>query len=131
MLEDWIWASAPDEDRAHRAKVLAQRAEGQFALPSLDDNGLLRFRSRETSLSPTEAVLVAEFVTNFDQLVKRTTLTRAVWPDGAPRPRTLDTHILRLRRRVAEASLEIETVRARGWVMRAMSREPTRQLVDV
>ena len=116
-LEDWIWASAPDEDRAQRAAGLTRRAEQRAATPAVDDDGLLHVGGRWASLSPIEAVLTSQFVANFDRLVDRSALARAVWPTGAPRPRTLDTHILRLRRRVADFGLEIETVRSRGWVM--------------
>jgi len=118
-LEDWIWASASDEDRAHRCAVLSRRAEHRAPTPAVDHDGLLHVRGRWASLSPIEAVLTSEFVAHFDRLVERSALAQAVWPTGPPRPRTLDTHILRLRRRVADFGLEIETVRSRGWVMHA------------
>jgi len=116
-LEDWIWASASDEDRAQRSSSLTRRAEQRAATPAVDDDGLLHVGGRWASLSPIEAVLTSQFVANFDRLVDRSALAQAVWPSGAPHPRTLDTHILRLRRRVADFGLEIETVRSRGWVM--------------
>jgi len=118
VLEDWIWQSAPVEDRAHRAAVLAARAGARPITPRIDDAGALRFHGRVQFLSPTEARLAAQLVGHFDRVVSRAALTRAAWPTVTPRARTLDTHILRLRRRVEPLDLEIATIRAQGWVMR-------------
>ena len=110
--------------------MLACRADTQTVVPTLDEDGRLRFGTRCAPLSPTEAILVSHFIEQFDRLVKRADLARAVWPMGAPRSRSLDTHILRLRRRVADAGLEIDTVRSRGWVMRAATGVRSHHTVD-
>jgi hypothetical protein len=130
-LEDWIWNSAPVEDRAQRAAVLEHRAEHRARTPRLDENGLLHFDGRWVPLSPTETVVAAQLITRFDCLVERSEVARAVWPNGCPRARTIDMHMHKLRRRVTEVGIEIETVRSRGWLMRASDRDRSNELVGV
>ncbi len=130
-LEDWIWASASTDDRSRRVAALQHRADDRARIPRIDENGLLHFEGRWVALSPTEAVVAAQLIGRFDRLVERSAVARAVWPHGCSRPRTLDMHMLKLRRRVADVGLEIETIRSRGWLMRLPDREPSRVLVAV
>jgi DNA-binding response OmpR family regulator len=51
-------------------------------------------------------------------------LRKRAWPDGLPSRNALDVHMVRLRRRIAELSLEIRTVRSRGYLLQAVEPAP-------
>ena len=78
------------------------------------------------TLSPVERSLAAALVDRFGAVVGRDTLARRAWPGESPTRNALDVHMLRLRRRIAELSLEVRTVRARGYLLQAIeAREMT------
>ena len=120
-LEDWVRLPAEDRDVRARVAILEARAALGTNGPTLDDDGLLRYRDRWVSLSPVERLLAAALVERFGAVVGRETLSRHAWPDGLPTRNALDVHILRLRRRIAELGLEIRTVRSRGYLLQAAS----------
>jgi two-component system phosphate regulon response regulator PhoB len=115
-LEDWVWGSASPGDVDARVEALEHRHRAR-ALPTLDESGDLRCHGVTVVLTPTEAVLVARLLADFGEVVGREALTRVAWPHGRVRARTLDTHMMRLRRRLAAAGLVVQTVRARGWLL--------------
>jgi len=118
-LADWVFASALDDEVEARVAALAARARARTgARPVVDEAGVLRSDGETLALSPREAQLTRCFLDHVDQVVSRDDLSRAVWPVHGVQPKTLDMHIVKLRRRVASMGLEIETVRTRGWVMR-------------
>jgi DNA-binding winged helix-turn-helix (wHTH) protein len=129
-LEDWIWESAPAEDRTQRAAALEHRADLRAHPPKLDDSGQLHFRARCVTLSPTQALVAAQLIAHFDRLVERATVAQAVWPDEFSSPRALDMHISKLRRRVIDVGLDIETIRSRGWLLGAFERERSSELAS-
>jgi hypothetical protein len=129
-LEDWIWRSASEQDRRQRAAALELRAIGRMRPPTLDEKGCLEFNGRRVPLSPAATVLATQLAARFGEVVERSVMTRALWPRGGCRPRTLDMHILKLRRRVTDVGLEIETIRSRGWLMRTAALERPRQRVN-
>ena len=85
----------------------------------VDEDGLLRYRSRWVTLSPVERALAAALVDRFGAVVGRDSLVRHAWPGGSPTRNALDVHMLRLRRRIAGLGLEVRTVRARGYLLQA------------
>jgi two-component system, OmpR family, response regulator len=117
-LEDWIRLPAADDDLRVRVATLAARAREGNA-PTIDDDGLLRYGDRWVTLSPVERSLAAALVDRFGAVVGRDTLARRAWPGGSPTRNALDVHMLRLRRRIAVLSLEVRTVRARGYLLQA------------
>jgi hypothetical protein len=123
-LADWAFVSAPEDEVEARVAALAARARNRDgAHPVVDPTGTLHWRGQATALSPKEAQLTRCFLEHLDHVVSREQLARTVWPDQGVQPKTLEMHIVKLRRRLAPA-LEIETVRARGWVMRAAADVP-------
>ena len=88
--------------------------------PTVDDDGLLRYRGRWVTLSPVERALAAALIDRFNAVVGRDTLVRRAWPGGSPTRNALDVHMLRLRRRISTLGLEVRTVRARGYLLQAL-----------
>jgi hypothetical protein len=119
-LEDWIRLPAAEEDLRVRVSTLASRAGHTTAAPTVDDDGLLRYRGRWVTLSPVERALAAALIDRFNAVVGRDTLVRRAWPGGSPTRNALDVHMLRLRRRIAVLDLEVRTVRARGYLLQAL-----------
>jgi len=117
-LEDWIRLPAPEEDLRTRVTTLSGRARTGRP-PTVDGDGLLRYGNRWVTLSPVERSLAAALVDRFGAVVGRDTLARRAWPGGSPTRNALDVHMLRLRRRIASLSLEVRTVRARGYLLQA------------
>src|SRR5882762_5787017 len=56
-LEDWIRLPAAEDDLRVRVATLASRAGRSVVAPTVDDDGLLRFRGRWVTLSPVERAL--------------------------------------------------------------------------
>lgn len=121
-LEDWIRMPADDRDVRARLRALVERAGVER--PQLDDDGLLWFRGRWVSLSPVERALVEALLERFGAVAGRDALRKRAWPEGLPSRNALDVHMVRLRRRIAELSLEIRTVRSRGYLLQAVEPAP-------
>jgi two-component system OmpR family response regulator len=117
-LEDWIRMPADDRDVRARLRALVERAGVER--PQLDEDGLLWFRGRWVSLSPVERALVEALLERFGAVTGRDALRKRAWPDGLPSRNALDVHMVRLRRRISELSLEIRTVRSRGYLLQAV-----------
>lgn len=117
-LQDWIRVPASEADVAARVAGLAQRGQRHVsAVPSLDDDGVLHFRTGWVALPPVEMRLTRSLVDRYGAVVGREAITRAGWPSGAPQRNALDVHILRLRRRLAPVGLAIRTIRSRGYLL--------------
>jgi two-component system, OmpR family, response regulator len=72
-------------------------------------------------LTPTEFRLLAALAARPGEVVRRTALVAAGWPDGAiVHDNTLDTYVARIRRklRAAQAPVTITTARGIGYVLR-------------
>ena len=115
-LEDWIRLPADEIDlRARVSSLLEAKMLGDR--PTLDEDGLLRFRDRWIAVPPIEASLVRELLDKFGTVVSREQLTKAGWPQVTPGRNALDVHVLRLRRRIGDLGLAIRTVRSRGYLL--------------
>lgn len=123
VLEDWVRLPADDADIAARVRVLTDRAAGAGAglIPQLDEHGLLRMEAKWVALPPVEHRLTAALLARYRAVVSREALARAGWPSGMPGRNVLDVHIVRLRRRLAEVDLSIQTVRSRGYLLEQAS----------
>lgn len=119
-LEDWIRLPAPADDIEARVLGLLRRVEAREGiLPRIDHDGVLRHGDTWVALPPVEARLTRTLLDRLGAVVSRSVLERAGWPDGTPARNTLDVHVHRLRRRLAEVDLEVRTVRARGYLLQA------------
>ena len=117
-FEDWVWGTAGSADVDARVAVLDARVRAQAVqVPTLDEAGRLRVDGTTVRLTPKEAVLTSRLLADFGEVVGREALTRVAWPRGRVRGRTLDTHMMRLRRHLAAVGLAVRTVRARGWLL--------------
>jgi DNA-binding response OmpR family regulator len=117
-MEDWIRVPAPEADVSARVHNLARRAGlHDSGVPSLDDDGVLRYKASWVPLPPVEGRLTDALLGRFGAVVSRENLARAGWPEGAPGRNALDVHVLRLRRRIAPLGLVIRTVRSRGYLL--------------
>jgi two-component system OmpR family response regulator len=111
-----------------RIRALARRGDGDGRRePPLGDLQLdpaahgARVGERLASLTPTEFRLLAALAGRPGDVLRRHELVSAAWPDGAiVHDNTLDTYIVRLRRKLREldAEEEIKTVRGVGYVLR-------------
>jgi DNA-binding response OmpR family regulator len=75
--------------------------------------------SGRVDLSPTESRLLAELANRPGVVVAKQELLRRVWGDDATDPHVVEVTIGRLRRRLGSDGPVIETVRRRGYVLRA------------
>ena len=122
-LEDWVRSDANDDDVRARVAAVERRAAAHHEdAPAIDDDGVLRFCGKWVSLPPVEARLAAALVERFGAVVGRELLSNAGWPRGTSGRNALDVHILRLRRRLAQADLAIRTVRSRGYLLEPLRR---------
>ncbi len=81
----------------------------------------VRRGERAAKLTPTEFRLLAALAARRGEVVRRHELRAAAWPEGAiVHENTIDTYIVRLRRKLAEVSgdEEIETLRGVGYSLR-------------
>jgi two-component system OmpR family response regulator len=116
-LEDWVRLPAPEADIAARTAALRRRVERHGTRPTLDGDGILRFRDRWVGLSPVERSLAGALTERLGAVVGREPLAQRAWPGGLPTRNALDVHMLRLRRRLEPLGLEVRTVRSRGYVL--------------
>lgn len=116
--EDWIRVPADPRDVTVRVAGLLRRSTPAVNdVPTLDGDGILRCGPHWVALPPLEARLAEALLDRFGAVVGRETLASRAWPAGGPGRNTLDVHVLRLRRRVAEVGLAIRTVRSRGYLL--------------
>jgi DNA-binding response OmpR family regulator len=123
-LEDWVRVPASELDVRTRIETLRWRASGQTSPPTIDEHGVLRHHRYWVLIPPVETRLARALIQRYGAVVSRDTLTRTGWPSGAPGRNALDVHVLRLRRRLHDVGLAIRTVRSRGYLLEAVTREP-------
>jgi len=81
----------------------------------------MRVGSRQAALTPTEFRILATLAARRGEVVRRHQLRESAWPVGAiVHDNTIDSYILRLRRKLREldAPEEIETLRGVGYLLR-------------
>ena len=105
-----------DDIRARR-EALATRARSAAMAPQLDDWGVLRWHAIRVTLPPIEARLARMLLDTYQAVVTRAVLVAAGWPGETPARNALDVRIMRLRRRIASAGLNIRTVRSQGYLL--------------
>lgn len=86
--------------------------------PTLDDDGLLRFRGRWVPIPDTQIQVVDLLVRNLGRLVRNADVQAAYERAGGSGTATsLRSLVHRLGQRVAEVGLRLHVVRARGLVL--------------
>jgi two-component system phosphate regulon response regulator PhoB len=75
---------------------------------------------REVELTAIEFKVLAAMMQKSDQVLSREALLNSVWGVGTEvEPRTIDTHLRRLREKLGHAARQIATVRGFGYRLRA------------
>jgi DNA-binding response OmpR family regulator len=117
--EDWAQLPADDEALVDKARDLLDRMAGYASVaPTLDEDRVLRRAGASVALSPSEAKIVGRLLDQSGHVVGRDELEELLWPDGVvPGQRSLDYVVQRLRRRIAELNVCINTSRGRGFVI--------------
>ena len=129
-IEDWIRVPSSNPDIEARVRALGQRIQsaaahphfGPYGVPQIDDAGVLRFGDRWVSLTPVEARLVGYLLETPGAVFPRQQLIaagrRAEEEKNEEAARnTLDSQVLRLRRRLQPMGLTVRTVRSRGYIL--------------
>lgn len=118
LLEDWIRVPADRADVRVRIEGLIQRSQGPIRSEIVvDETGTLNHGSHRVVLPPMEARILGVLIEQMGHVISRPDLSLAVWPDDPPDRNVLDVHLVRLRRRIKEAGLEIRTIRSRGLLL--------------
>ena len=117
-LEDWVRTPADPVEVQSRVATLAERAATIVApTPTVDADGIVRWRGEWASVPPIEARLLAALADRMGEVVRRDDLVELAWPRGLTSDRTLDGRIKHLRRRLAPLGLVIRTVRSVGFLL--------------
>ena len=94
--------------------------------PTIDEFGVLTVGNHWVALSPIDEAIMRRLVESFGTIVPRDAILAAAWDAESRSSRVLDTHMHRLRTRIAPVGLSIHTIRRRGFVLTATaSQEPT------
>jgi len=102
-------------------KRIRPRPEAPTGLTLDPERFAVRTASGEERLTPTEFRILAAIAAEPGLVVRRRAVVAAAWPPGAAvAENTLDTYIRRLRvkLRAVEATVDLETVRGVGFVLR-------------
>lgn len=104
-----------------RLRALTRRAAAPRWAPlttggiSLDDDRGVRFGERRVVLSPREHALLAYLLRRRDEVVPRAEILRDVFGYlGDPGTNAIDVHLVHLRRKLAGAPVNLETLRGAG-----------------
>ncbi|MEM9771160.1 MAG: response regulator transcription factor [Cyanobacteria bacterium P01_D01_bin.73] len=109
-----------------RLQALIRRCKSQVA-PAYLDYGILRIdliqrrvwlRNRSIELTPQEFSLLYALAQSGGKPLSRTEILSRAWPDSIDNPRTVDTHILSLRKKIEVEPRQpntIQTVRNVGY----------------
>jgi len=117
-LEDWLRAPIDVDELRVRTDTLRARARRREPAPSIDADGILRYRGRILTMPPVQRRLADALLERWGSVVGREALVRSAWPDAPPSHRNvLDVHVARLRRLLADIGLELKTVRRRGYLL--------------
>lgn len=115
--EDWVRLPADERDVVVRARSLCRRlARAAAEQPTVED-GLVVHAGHRAQLSEAEAAALRLLIDAAGTVVSRHALSAAVWPDGAPSPRSLDALLYRLRQRTAALNVHVRVARGKGYAV--------------
>ncbi|HEX8779622.1 MAG TPA: winged helix-turn-helix domain-containing protein [Nocardioides sp.] len=117
-LEDWIRTPAdPIEVEARVATLAGRAAVATTPAPTVDTDGIVRWRGKWVSVPPIEARIMSALIDQCGEVAHRSDLIAAAWPRGVESDRVLDSRIKLLRRRLAPLGLYVRTVRGLGFLL--------------
>jgi hypothetical protein len=117
--EDWAPSAADEAELIAKAEnLLVRMATYASVAPTIGEDRVLRRAGASVALSPSEAKIVALLLDHAGHVVGRSELEQLLWPGGmVPGQRSLDYVVQRLRRRIADLNICINTSRGRGFVI--------------
>lgn len=116
-LEVWVRFPPDGGQLEEQLRELADRAVHTDHTVRLDDFGRLFVGHRWIALSEIQVRVVTVLLADFGQVVTEQRLLRAGWADQRSSSANLRVLIYRLRSRLQEVGLELQTVRGRGLVL--------------
>lgn len=117
-LEDVIASPIDAVEMAARLDGLRLRVEGR-AVPTLDDDGLLRHQERWVSVTDAQIPVLRELIASFGALVRWEVIYDAYRTGGGASGSSaaLQSLLGRLKSKIAPLGLSLATVRGRGLVL--------------
>lgn len=114
-----VWIRLPPDDGAfeEQLRLLADRALSMDRTVHLDKFNRLFVGSRWIALSEIQARLASVLVADFGEVISELRLLDAGWPDQPRSAGNLRVQVYRLRARLLEVGLELQTIRGRGLVL--------------
>jgi len=79
---------------------------------------LVRLNGEETRLSPLEFALLEFFLANGEKIASRKQILRKVWSGSVVSDRTVDAHIVSLRKKLSGFDYEIVTIYGAGYALK-------------
>lgn len=116
-LEVWLRLPSDGGDFEEQLCLLSDRALSTDRTVHLDEFGRLFVGRRWIALSGIQMLLATILVADFGEVVSDQRLLEAGWPDGSGSAGNLRVQVYRLRQRLLEIGLELETIRGRGLVL--------------
>ncbi|MEU0507383.1 winged helix-turn-helix domain-containing protein [Nocardia sp. NPDC005998] len=120
--EDWVRAPISQFDLKARVAALRNRSS-HTTRPVLDRAGLLFNAGLSVAISSSQAELVDLFIQRFGEIVYRHELEQRLADNRIARPtrNSLDLHIMRLRRRLIQVELLLNTAHRRGYLLQQVA----------
>jgi hypothetical protein len=117
-LEDWLRDPADPVELVARTDALRRRAATRESVPVIDEHGLLHFDDRWVAVSDAQLPIIRLLVERFGQLVRHEELFAAyIAAGGTENTSSIRTALTRVRYRVAQVGLSLESARQRGVVL--------------
>jgi len=123
--EDYVTKPFSPRELVLRVRAVLRRSHRETpAIPVKQIGSLIldtsrysvQFREKPLHLTPIEFKLLEALIDHRGHLQSRETLLQSIWSgDNSITPRTVDTHIQRLRDKLGAAGRWIETVRGKGY----------------
>jgi len=125
--DDYVVKNAKPRELVARVIAKIRRLEEQVDDPEILSCGNLKLDSarlegtldgRTLSLSVLEFHLLRFFVVNKDRVVSRKQILDSVWKDAVVSNRTIDTHMVYLRKKLSGFTHSLATVYGAGYILR-------------
>tara|TARA_B110001454_G_C12723192_1_gene435850 strand:+ start:16133 stop:16822 length:690 start_codon:yes stop_codon:yes gene_type:complete len=113
------------ESKLLRQKIIEKQPTKSLILGNLkidSKNHDLRINGELIHLTQVELKIIEKLITEKNQIVKRETLERLIWPDNIPEARILDIHITTLRKKIKNFDHKIETIYGKGYLIRSLEK---------
>lgn len=129
--DDYIVKTSRPRELVARVLAKIRRVEEQSEVPEVLQVGNLELDARRLEvtldgrslpLSVLEFNLLRFFVLNLDRVMTRTEILEGVWKGAVVSNRTIDTHMVYLRKKLKGFNHTLATVYGAGYILRAPSR---------